>query len=129
MATHTGADGAIKIGTYTVAEVRSFSLDNVADTLEDTVMGDTNKTFKVTKSEWGGQITCFWDPSDTNGQEAMTVGATVTLELYPDGTDSGDTYYTGAAIITSINRSAAHDGMVEATFSFKSGGTLTQSTV
>ena len=35
MATHTGSAGLIKVGTNTVAEVRSFTLDTTAEILED----------------------------------------------------------------------------------------------
>ena len=31
MATHTGSSGLIKVGTNTVAEVRSFTLDTTAE--------------------------------------------------------------------------------------------------
>ena len=37
MATHSGKDGLVKVGANTVAEVRNWSLDLSADTIEDTV--------------------------------------------------------------------------------------------
>ena len=49
MATHTGSSGLIKVGTNTVAEVRSFTLDTTAELLEDTALTDTSKTFQVGK--------------------------------------------------------------------------------
>ena len=49
MATHTGSSGVVKVGTNTVAEVRSFTLDTTAELLEDTALTDTSKTFQVGK--------------------------------------------------------------------------------
>ena len=45
MATHAGSEGTVKSGSNTVAEIRSFSLEESADTIEDTTMGDTSRTY------------------------------------------------------------------------------------
>ena len=47
MATFTGSDGVILVGTDQIAEVRSYSIDETMDTLEDTAMGDTSRTYKT----------------------------------------------------------------------------------
>jgi len=125
MANHKGSEGTVKVGTSVIAELRSFSISEKADTIEDTTMGDAAKTFQVGLTEWEGSITCFWDETDATGQEAMTNGATVTLNLYPEGAVSGDHYATGSAIVTEVGVSSAHDGMVERTFSVKGAGALT----
>ena len=129
MANHQGSEGIVKVGANAVAEVRSWQLSQTADTVEDTTMGDASKTFKASLTEWEGSLECYWDETDTNGQEALTAGAEVTLNLYPEGDTSGDTFYTGSAIVTGITRQGAHDGMVEASFSYKGNGDLTRSTV
>ena len=49
MANHTGVSGLVKVGTNTVAEVRSFTLNTTAELLEDTALTDTSKTFQVGK--------------------------------------------------------------------------------
>jgi predicted secreted protein len=128
MANHTGSEGVVKIGTNTLAEVRSWTLTNTADTIEDTTMGDSWRTYKSVLSAFTGSVVCYWDETDTNGQNALTSGSTVTLNLYPEGASTGDKYYSGSAIVTSIERTASFDGMVEATFSFQGTGTLTTST-
>lgn len=53
----------------------------------------------------------------------------MTLNLYPEGDDSGATYWSGDAIITSISYNASFDGLVEASFSFTGTGALTESNV
>ena len=129
MATHTGSAGVVKVGANTVAEVRNWSVDQSQDTVETTKLGDTVKTFKTTLSASSGTVDCFWDETDTTGQGAMTIGATVTLNLYPEGSTSGDTYYTGSAIITSVGVSQTHDGIVERTIGFQVSGAVTIGTV
>jgi len=49
--------------------------------------------------------------------------------LYPEGDTTGDTYYTGTALVTGVSRSASFDGMVEATISVQGTGALTSATV
>lgn len=129
MANHKGSEGVVKIGTSTIAEVKSWSLEESAATIDDTILGDTWATKKAGVQTWSGSLECFWDETDSTGQGAMTGGAAVTLNLYPEGATAGDTYFTGSVIITSISRSGANDGMVEASFSFEGNGALTQTTV
>ena len=90
MATHTGSSGIIKIGTNTIAEVRSFTIDTTAEILEDTTLTDTSKSFKVGKKGATVSVECFWDETDTNGQIALAEGSSVAMDLFPEGTDSSD---------------------------------------
>ena len=129
MATHTGSAGTVKVGANAIAELRSWSLDQSQDTVETTALGDTVKTYSATQSSSSGTMDCFWDETDTNGQVACTIGATVTLNLYPEGATSGDTYYTGSAIITSVGVAQTHDGIVERSIGFQISGAVTIGTV
>ena len=129
MATHTGVSGLVKVGTSTVAEVRSFTLDTTAELLEDTALTDTSKTFQVGKKGATASIECFWDETDSNGQIAIAEGSQVTMALYPEGADSGDYYFGGTCLITSNSTSTPTDGMIEATFSATLTGALTRGTV
>ncbi len=129
MATHTGSSGLIKVGTNTVAEVRSFTLDTTAELLEDTTLTDTSKSFQVGKKGATASVECFWDETDTNGQIALAEGSSVTLNLYPEGADSGDYYYTGTFLVTANSVSVPTDGIIEATFSATLTGALSRATV
>ena len=129
MATHTGSAGTVKVGANAIAELKSWSLDQSQDTVETTKLGDTVKTYSATQSSSSGTMDCFWDETDTNGQVACTIGATVTLNLYPEGATSGDTYYTGSAIITSVGVAQTHDGIVERSIGFQVTGAVTIGTV
>jgi len=128
MATHIGRDGIIKVGSNAVAELRSFSIEETGDTVEDTVMTDTARTYISTLTSFTGSADVFWDETDTSGQGALTVGSSVTINFYSEGDSTGDTYYTGTALVTGVTRSASFDGMVEASITLQGSGALTAST-
>ena len=129
MATHKGSEGTVKVGSNAVAEIRSYSIEESADTLEDTSMGDSARTYKPSLTSFSGSLDVFWDETDTSGQGALDIGSEVTLNFYPEGDTAGDTYYSGSAIVTGVSRSAAFDGLVEASISVQGTGALTETTV
>lgn len=129
MATHKGSEGTVKVGANAVAEIRSFSIEETADTLEDTSMGDTARTYLASLTSFSGSVDVFWDETDTNGQNALTIGASVTLNLYPEGDTAGDTYLTGTALVTSRAISSSFDGMVEMSIGVQGTGALSTATV
>ena len=129
MATHTGSEGTVKVGANTIAEIRSFSIDETGDTLEDTTMGDTARTYKSSLTSFSGSVDVFYDETDTTGQGALTVGAEITINAYPEGDTAGDTYKTGSAIVTGVSLSSSFDGMVESSITFQGNGSLTTTTV
>ena len=129
MATHKGSEGTVKSGANAIAEIRSYTITETADVLEDTSMGDSSRTYLASLKTFTGSIECFWDETDTNGQLTLDPGSTVRINIYPEGSTSGDTYYTGSVIITEKSVTAPFDGMVEASFSFQGTGALSESTV
>ncbi len=129
MATHKGSEGIIKVGSDSVLEIRSYSIEESADTLEDTSMGDAARTYKPSLTSFSGSLDVFWDETDTSGQGALSIGSEVTLVVYPEGDATGDTYYTGSAIVTGVSRTGAFDGLVEASISVQGNGALTETTV
>ena len=131
MATHTGSEGTVKVGANAIAEIRSYSVEETADTVEDTSMGDAYRTFKTTLKGWTGSVDVFWDETDTNGQVAMVVGTEITANFYPEGASAGvsEKYYTGTAIVTGRTVTGSFDGMVESTITLQGTGALTLSTL
>ena len=129
MATHVGTSGVVKVGANAVAEVVGFNLDETNDTVEDTTLTDTAKSYLVLRKDATGTIECHWDETDTNGQEALDVGSSVTLNLYPEGADSGDAYYTGTAIVTGASVAVTMDGVISRTFNVQFSGGVTHTTV
>ena len=127
--THKGSEGLIKVGSATLAEVKSYSLEESADTIETTKMGDAARTYLPSLTSFSGSVDCFWDETDTAGQVALAVGASVTLVFYPEGEASGDTYYSGTALVTGKTITGSFDGMVEASISVQGTGAITTTTV
>ena len=127
MATYTGSEGTIKVATTTVGELRSYSLEQTADTIEDTQMGDTSRSYKSALKGWSGSASLFFDEADA-GQLLLVLGTSIALKVYPEGASSGDKYYYGDAIITGSNISASFDGMVEAEITFTGTGAITLGT-
>lgn len=128
MATHKGSEGTVKISSNAIAEVRTWSINQTADTIEDTTMGDSARTYQSSLNTWDGSVDVFWDETDTTGQGACTIGSSITLNVYPEGAATGDTYFSGTAIVTGITRTASFDGMVESSITFKGTGALSIST-
>ena len=129
MATHVGTAGVVKVGANAVAEVTGFNIDETNDTVEDTSLTDTAKTYIALRKDATGTIECHWDETDSNGQEALDVGASVTLNLYPEGADSGDAYYTGTALVTGASVAVTMDGVISRTLNVQFTGGVTHTTV
>ena len=127
MATHTGSEGLIKIGATTVGELRSYTLEQTADTIEDTSMGDSSRTYKSALKGFSGSASLFFDEADA-GQILIVVGSEIGIKVFPEGASAGDKFYEGNAIVTAYNVSASFDGMVEAEMTFTGTGALSLST-
>lgn len=129
MATFTGSDGVILVGTDQVAEVRSYSIDETMDTLEDTAMGDTSRTYKTSLKSFSGSADVFFDDTDTSGQGGLTVGTSATLSIQMEGNTTGDHKLSGTVLVTGRTITGSFDGLVEASISFQGTGALTEATV
>jgi hypothetical protein len=64
MATHTGSEGTIKIGSTVLGELRSYTLEQTSDTIEDTSMGDSVRTYKTGLKASSGSASVFFDEAD-----------------------------------------------------------------
>jgi|TARA_R110000744_G_scaffold20088_1_gene52696 hypothetical protein len=133
MATKTGASGVVKLqvsGTTVavVGEVRSFTFDGSADTIEDSVMGDVSRSYKAGLKTNTVSIECYWDEADAQ-QLVIDERASLDFEVYPTGTGSGETFYSGSGIVTSRSITGSFDGMVEASFSIQCSGDVTEAQV
>ena len=129
MATHVGTSGVVKVGANTVAEVTGFTLNETQDTVEDTSLTDSKKSYIALRGDATATIECHWDETDTSGQEALDVGSSATIELYPEGADSGDAYYTGTGIVTSADVAVSMDGIISRTLGIQFSGGVTHTTV
>ena len=128
MATHLGKEGTVQVGSNAIAEIRGFSIDETIDVVEDTSMGDSSKTYLASIKDFSGTVDVLYDETDTNGQTALSLGSSVTLNFAPEGTDSGDVKLTGTAIVTGKSITSSFDGLVESTITVQGTGGLTTTT-
>lgn len=129
MAIATGQSGIVKValagGTVnSVGEIRSFTIETSADTIESTTMGDTARTYLQGLSTGTVSIDAYWDEDDANMQ-LLDERASVDFEIYPTGETVGQENYSGSGIVTSKSISASFDGMVEASFTIQISGAVT----
>lgn len=137
MASFVGNAGAIKINGAAVAEVRSYSIEMTADTIEQTVMGDSTRQYVKGLSTFSGTADVYWDPDhftgtpNIDGEIFAAVGDSgATLAVYPEG-DVGtgtDKIMSGNIVITGYTINGSFDGMIEASISFQGTGALTYAT-
>ena len=128
MATKVGTSGVVKIGSTAVGEVTGFTIDETNDTVEDTQLTDSKKSYLVLRGDATATVECHFDETDT-AQEAANLGTSATLELYPEGADSGDKYFTGTAIVTGGDVGVTMDGIISRTLSFQFTGGVSEATV
>ena len=129
MATVTGSSGVVKVATSdgseaVVGEVRSYTIDTTADTIECSSMGDTDREYKAGLASSTVSIECYWDEADAQ-QIALDPRATIFWEVHPTGTATGEEYYSGSGVVTSKSITASFDGMVEASFGLQVNGAVT----
>jgi predicted secreted protein len=132
MATYFGSNGAVKLATSgdavaALGEVLNWSLTMTADTVDSTSMGDSARTYVKGLSQGTASLSCFWDDDDT-AQIDLVQGDTVDCEFYANQ-DSGDDYYKGDFIVTSVGRGTSHDGLATLDVELQLNGDLTISQV
>jgi hypothetical protein len=124
-----GKDGIVKVGANTVTETKRWTLRETVDTADSTAQGDAAKKHIAGIPGWDGTAVVLMDKADTTGQGALTIGASVTLNLYDDGTTTGAKYHSGTATVHEIGRTVDMGSVVEISFSFLGNGALTHPTV
>ena len=129
MATFSGSDGVVKVGSAVIAETRSWSVDQTSDTNDDTVMGDSWRTHKVSLKSWTGSADVLFDDTDTTGQTACVIGTVISVSFQMEGDQSGDHRLYGSAIVTGKTVNTSYDGLVESSITFQGTGPLTEGTV
>jgi len=140
--TKSGTGGAVHIsvdgsGNYeTIAEIRSWSVEESADTVEDTNMGSSGvRSYKTTHKTWSGSADLYipFDDSDTSEQlteensliATIAIGTTYDFKFYADDSTASFESYNGKGIVTGISRSLAHDGMAEMSITIQGNSALT----
>ena len=129
MATYTGENGQVKIGSDSagetaIAEVRSWTVEHTKDVVEDTVMGDAARTNKNGLNQFKGSMDVVYDDGHTAASDAFRPDNDTNLfiEFYPSS--SAGEKFTGKVIVTSVSRTASFDDLVTTTVNFQGTGAL-----
>lgn len=121
MATMKGQFGLVKAGGSQVAEVRSFTINQTATLEDNSGIEQEWKEFFVTNTEWGAQLSIFWDDANT---ALFPLGSTVSVVFYPFHETDDNSRYFGNGIVISRQITGQFDTMVEATISIIGTGEL-----
>jgi predicted secreted protein len=117
-------------GGTVVGELRSYSIESTADTIETSVMGNDSRQYVKGMSTWSGNADVLFDATLFNlvnpNASGTTVGANpVYLVVYPEGeAGTSDKMIGGSVIITGFTINASYDGLIEASISFQGNGPL-----
>jgi len=133
MATITGENGKVMWGpdsggaTNTVASVRSWTVEHVKDTVENTAMGDAARTYLSGLHAFTGTMEVLYDSTE-DGDAIFDPAndATLSVEFFPAATG---VKYVGDVIVTSVSRTASFDDVISATVSFQGTGVLHAETI
>ena len=112
MASKSGFAASVKLGTYTIAGMGTWSMDGVSrETIEDTAFGDSVKKYVFSFMD-GGSLSFDgnYDPSDSTGQAILNsacVNASVlgsgSIRLYIDNTSYWTVASGGSLLVTKAN--------------------------
>lgn len=113
-----GNDGSIEVSGNAIAEITEFEHTRTNATVEDTSMGDSHVTRKPGINDFSGSISFWYAIDDATGQDVLTVGAQVTLKLYPEGNTTGKREITAPVIISEVSLSQPKDNIVSGSISY-----------
>jgi len=134
MSTYNGRNASVKKGTYTVAEIASWSLDLSNDEIDTTSMGSTWKKSDVGMRGWSLSVEGHYDPSDGDGQGAIETawanGSLINdIKLYVDNTSywvpDVTTDSDAGGRVTAYAVSQAHDTVAGISFTLSGSGPIT----
>lgn len=132
MAVLTGNNGAVTVGSTTVAAVKNFSVELKADTIETSIMGSDTRSYVKGLSSFSGSADIYFDSSEFDGAETTfnpTTGAVgdaaIAIKLYLEQDATNDKAFTGNIIVTGYSVKSSMDGLVEASISFQGTGGAT----
>jgi len=123
MAVLKGKDGSISAGLNNLANITSFTINEEADTLETTAMGNAGyKTFVGSLKSWSGTVEAVFDDTDS----AVAVGSAITLTVVVDDGSSNQVQYSGSCIVTSRSVEVGVADLVTVSFDVTGTGALTE---
>lgn len=128
MATHHGKEGVVTVGGTAIGNVTGFTIDTTHDTVEDTSLEDSNKSYLVGRGTFTASIDMNYDETDAQ-QSSLTTGSSLSFVFLPEGNTTGDESFSGTGIVTGMSVGLTLDGVTTRTVSLQGTGGLTIGTV
>lgn len=134
MSTYNGRNATVRVGTYTVAEMASWSLDLSNEEIDTTAFGSTWGKSDVGMRKWSLSVSGHYDPSDSNGQGAVETawagGSLInSIKLYVDNTSywipDVTTDSNAGGRVTSYAINQAHNTVAGISFTLSGSGPIT----
>ena len=134
MTTKNGRNATVKYGTYTIAELASWSLDLSNDEIDTSAFGSTWKKSDVGMRGWSLAVSGHWDPTDSTGQAmieaAWAAGSLIsTIKMYVDTSSywvpDVTTDSSAGGRVTSYALNQAHDAVAGISFTLSGSGPVT----
>ena len=100
-----GKEGALSLGGTNIAMLTEWTLNETAETVDCTAMGDQSRVYKAGIKGFEGSAECIWAKDDVAGYVGQfTVGTEYAGVFYVTDTtpDTADLKYTGQVIVTGI---------------------------
>jgi len=135
MTCYTGTTGALEFtvdggSAEKVAELTSWSITHTQETLDNTVMGNSYRSFCGGLKSWEGSCEVIWTSEQDSAHsvdEVFAIGSTGSITAYWDdnATPANDLKASGNCIITSIEYGVTTGELATATVNFQGTGALT----
>jgi len=133
MATLSGRNASVKLGTNLVSERTDWDINPTRDEIDTTVFGSTWGKSDVGMGHWNGNANGFYDPADTYQDQlidAFYAGTLVTnIRFYVNNTSYWTPDITSASgagcRITSLPIKHDKGGVASISFAFSGSGPIT----
>lgn len=126
MAVLTGANGALKYQGQTVAKCRSWSLNIRRDAIEDTCIGQDDRTYIKGLRGATGSATVLYDPSDSAGTALLNsiFNNNASDDVQFVFNDQAGGRFAGTAILTTVNPTVSVGDAQAVSLSFQVSGPI-----
>lgn len=127
MSRYAGKAGLIYLSTSgtgaatSIAQLTGWTLDMKTDKIEDTCMGDGNKTYVASYKDIKGTFKGLWNDADDSIYTAADSTDGAKVYLYPSSTALGKYFYGPAWVDASVQGEV--NGLVEISCEFAANGT------
>ena len=124
MAVLTGADGRLMYGVQKIAKCRDWTISVAKDALEDTTLGDYDRTYVQGLRGTTGSATLLYDPTESSANDLLNSvfanGSTETLRFVLNKAD-GSTFEC-KGFLTSVSPSVSTGAVSAVSVNFQVSG-------